>query len=382
MRIYFDNNATTPIHPEVLEVLSRGLGEVYGNASSIHKEGQSARRVLEEARDTVARLIHSSSREVVFTSGGTESNNASIFGAVADSKRCHIVTTSIEHPSVLEAVHDLAARGAAEVSEVRADRRGVVEAGSVLAAIRPDTRLVTMMLANNETGVVQPVAPVGAFCRARGIHLHCDAVQAAGKIEIDVNLLQVDSLALSAHKFHAPKGIGVLYVRSGAKLRPLVLGGSQERRRRAGTENVPLAAAVGRAAEIVAELEPMDQVAALRDRLEAELLGSLPNAAVNGAGAPRLANTSNLRFRGCDAEALVIALDLQGLAVSSGSACSSGRVEPSRILLAMGLSEEDARSSVRISLSRFNTEQEVDRAVTLLRELVPRNTREVVGRNV
>lgn len=373
MRIYLDNNATTAVHPDVLDVLEHTLRDEYGNASSIHKEGQAARRVLEEARDEVAGLIHATSREIVFTSGGSESNNAAIFGVANLSKSCHIVTTVIEHPSVLAPVQDLADRGLAEVTLVKADRNGVVQAGEVIAAIRPETRLVTMMLANNETGAVQPIAEVAAHCRAKGIHFHCDVVQAAGKVEIDVHRLPVDSLALSAHKIHAPKGIGALYVRAGVTLHPFLMGGMQERRRRAGTENVPLAAAFGRAAKIVSDLAPMRRIALLRDQMESELANSLPNCTINGARAERLPNTSNLRFAGMDSESFVIALDLEGVAVSSGSACASGRVEPSRTLLAMGLSQEEARSSVRISLSRFTTDLEAERAVALMRELVPRS---------
>lgn len=378
MRIYLDNNATTRIHPEVLETLTRTLRDVYGNASSVHKEGQIARRVVEEARDAVAGLIHSTPREIVFTSGGTESSNAAIFGVVDVSNLCHIVTTAIEHPSVLEPVKELERRGVA-VTIVPPDRNGVVSANEVIAAIRPDTRMVAMMLANNETGVVQPVAQVGEYCRSRGIHVHCDAVQAAGKIKIDVNALNVDTLALSAHKFHAPKGAGVLFVRSGVTLKPFLFGGSQERRRRAGTENAPFAAAIGRAAQIVSDLEPMREVAQLRDRMEADLLAALPHVRINGAAAERLPNTSNISFVGADAEAVVIGLDLKGVAVSTGSACSSGRVEPSRILSAMGVSDEDAKSSIRISLSRFTAVEEIDRVVVLLKELVPRNVRALLA---
>lgn len=378
MRIYLDNNATTAVHPDVLDVLERALRDEFGNASSIHKEGQGARRLLEEARDEVAGLIHATAREIVFTSGGSESNNAAIFGVANLVKRCHIVTTVIEHPSVLAPVQDLADRGVSEITLIPADRSGMVQAAEVIAAIRPDTRLVTMMLANNETGVMQPVAEVAAHCRARGIHFHCDAVQAAGKVKVDVDALAVDSLSLSAHKLHAPKGIGALYVRSGVTLHPFLLGGTQERRRRAGTENVPLAAAFGRAAKITSDLEPMRRIARLRDHMESELLSVLANCSVNGAKAERLPNTSNLRFAGMDAESLVIGLDLEGIAISGGSACASGRVEPSRTLLAMGLAEEEARSSVRVSLSRFTTDLEIERAVATMKELVPRSTAQAV----
>jgi len=369
MRVYLDNNATTPVHPAVLDALHEALAEVYGNASSIHKEGQTARRRIEAARESVARLIGATAREIVFTSGGTESNNAAIFGAVTASGRHHIVTTALEHPSVREPVEELARRGH-DVTFITPERTGEVSARRMIEALRPDTRLLTMMLANNETGVIQPVAEVAAVCRQRGIHVHCDAVQAAGKIAVDVESLGVDSLAMSAHKLHAPKGIGALYVRKGLTLDSYILGGAQERRRRAGTENVPLAIAFGVAADVA-----MDRadIAPLRDSLE-DSLSSL-SITINGKSVRRLPNTSNITFRGADAEGIVIGLDLNGVAVSTGSACSSGRVEPSRALLAMGLSSEEARSTVRFSLSRFTTAAEIERAVSLLREIVPRAQR-------
>lgn len=368
MRIYLDNNATTAIHPDVLSVLESALRDVFGNPSSIHREGQTARRMIEDARESVAQRIGATAREVVFTSGGTESNNAAIFGAVSRSERSHIVTTAIEHPSVAEAVAELERRGSA-VTRIAPTRDGVVRAEEVIAAMRAETRLVTVMMVNNETGVVQPVQAVGAAARARGIHFHCDAVQAAGKIAIDVDALQCDTLALSAHKLHAPKGIGALYVRRGTTMSSHLVGGAQERRRRAGTENVPLAAAFGAAAALP---DASEQVAALRDRFEAGLRATSLALTINGADVPRVPNTSNITFHGADGEGIVIALDLSGVAVSTGSACSSGRVEPSPVLLAMGLSPEDARATVRFSMSRFTTEEEVDRVVELLAELVPR----------
>jgi len=378
MRIYLDNNATTAIAPEVLGVLERSLRDVFGNASSIHKEGQSARRVIEEARESVAGLIGATARDLVFTSGGTESNNAAIFGAVGRDLRCHIVTTAIEHPSVAEAVRELESRGCT-VARVAPSRDGGVSAEAVIDAIRDDTKLVTVMMANNETGVIQPVEAIGAACRTRNIHFHCDAVQAAGKIAVDVSAVQCDTLALSAHKMHAPKGIGALYVRRGLSMAPHIVGGAQERRRRAGTENVPLAAAFGAAAMLArAGVDAAPHIAALRDRFEAEMRASL-DVTINGASARRVPNTSNVTFAGADGEGLVIALDLSGVAVSTGSACSSGRVEPSGVLLAMGLSPDEARSTVRFSLSRYTTAEEIDRVAMLLREVVPRSLRVVVS---
>jgi len=369
MRIYLDNNATTPLHPAVLEALGEVFRDVFGNASSIHKEGQTARRRIEEARESVARLLGATSREIVFTSGGTESNNAAIFGTAAGEQRHHIVTTAIEHPSVLEPVAELERRGHA-VTIVPPSRDGVVPAAAVIDALRPDTKLVAMMLANNETGAIQPVAEVARVTRQRGIHLHCDAVQGAGKIDVDVEALGADTLSLSAHKLHAPKGIGALFVRKGLVLDRYLLGGAQERRRRAGTENVPLAAAFGVAAELAADRTPREQTRALRDRLESALapLG----VTINAASVPRLPNTSSVTFPGADAEGIVIGLDLAGIAVSTGAACSSGRIEPSHVLIAMGLTEDEARATVRISLSRFTTEGEIDSVIAALRAVVPR----------
>jgi cysteine desulfurase len=395
MRVYLDNNATTAIHPAVLTALQAALRDVYGNASSIHNEGQSARRAIEQARESVAALAGASAREIVFTSGGTESNNAAIFGAAGGGNRHHIVTTAIEHPSVLEPIAELERRGH-QVTRVAPSRSGVVAADAVIDAMRPETRLVAMMLANNETGVVQPVAEVGRVCRERGVHLHCDAVQAMGKIDLDVEQLAVDSLAMSAHKLHGPKGIGALYVRKGVVLDRHLFGGAQERRRRAGTENVPLAVAFGVAADLARDASVRESVAELRDRLEAELCSSgssgssVPRAAVaeelrgtprnseelhvviNGIGERRVPNTSSVTFSGADAEGIVIGLDLGGVAVSTGAACSSGRVEPSHVLLAMGLTADQARSTIRFSLSRFTTESEIAETLRLTREIVPR----------
>jgi cysteine desulfurase len=369
MRIYLDNNATTRVDPSVLDALSGSLRDIYGNASSIHKEGQAARRRLEEARESVAALIGATAREVVFTSGGTESNNAAIFGVAATRGFHHIVTTAIEHPSVIEPLQELERRGH-QLTIVPPSPDGTVDASAVISAIREGTSFVAMMLVNNETGVIQPVAEVASVCRARGIHVHCDAVQAAGRLDLDVNALGVDTLALSAHKIHAPKGVGALFVRKGLALERLMFGGAQERRRRAGTENVPLAAAFGVAAELARDSTARPAIRARRDRLESELASE--QITVNGAGADRVANTASITFRNADGEGLVIALDLDGVAVSTGAACSSGRVEPSHVLLAMGLTPDQARSTVRFSLSRMTTDEEVSGAVEALRSVLPR----------
>jgi len=371
MRTYLDNNATTPLHPAVLDALNDALRDVFGNASSIHKEGQSARRRIEDAREAVARLVGAAPREIVFTSGGTESNNAAIFGAVAREGRRHIVTTGIEHPSVLEPIAELQRRGH-EVTIVPPSRDGVVPAAAVVEALRPDTTLVAMMLANNESGAIQPVADVARVTSERGIHLHCDAVQAAGKIDVDAATLGADTLAISAHKMHAPKGIGALVVRNARVLERTIFGGAQERRRRAGTENVPLAIAFGVAAELARDAGARERTRTLRDDLEAALLALPLGVTINAAGVARLPNTSSVTFANGDAEGIVIGLDLAGVAVSTGAACSSGRIEPSHVLIAMGLTPDEARGTVRISLSRLNTREDVARAVAALAEVVPR----------
>lgn len=379
-RLYFDNNATSAIHPLVADEMGAAFRGVWGNPSSVHTEGRLARQRLEESRESVASLIGSSPREIVFTSGGSESNNTALLGAAFQfGQRCHIVTSAIEHPSVIQSAEWLRRRGH-DVTFVGCRRNGVVDPAEILSALREETKIVSLMLANNETGVLQPVAAVASVCSERGIHVHCDAVQAVGRVPVDVGELGVDTMALAAHKMHGPKGIGALWVRSGILLEPLLTGGAQERRRRAGTESVPLAVGFAAAARIAdEEMGRWDQVARWRDRLERELLDSIEGSFVNGAGAGRLPNTSSICFRGHDAEGIVIGLDLAGLAVSTGSACSSGRVEPSDVLIRMGISEDDARSSVRISLGRMNEEGEIENALALFRMVVPRNRKQATG---
>jgi cysteine desulfurase len=366
-RIYLDANATTPLLPEVLEAMRPFLLEQFGNASSIHQEGQRARSAVEQARASVAQLLGCRPAEIVFTGGGTESDNLAVFGSVRAGD--HVITSAVEHHAVLHAVERLGERGA-EVEFLPVDGQGVVAPQDVRRALRPNTRLISVMMANNETGVLQPVEEIGRIAGEAGVRFHVDAVQAAGKLGINVDSIGCHLLSISGHKMHGPQGTGALFVRRGTRLEPLSAGGAHERQRRAGTENVAGIVGVGQAAECAMRGGTQERVRGLRDRLE---LGLLQHAGgVNGGGAPRVANTSNVWFDGVDGEALVIALDLKGLAVSSGAACSSGASEPSHVLEAMGLSPERARSSLRFSLHRQTTEEEIDRAIELVSSQVPR----------
>jgi cysteine desulfurase len=365
VRYYFDHNATTPVSQEVLEALVPAMAEVYGNASSIHHEGQIAKQRLELARRQVASLLNCDAREIVFVSGGTEANNLAIFGvAQAFNLRGHVITSTIEHPAVLSPCAQLEREGVA-VTYVRVGSDGVVNPDDVKRALRPDTVLISIMHANNETGALQPVRDIARIAREAGVLFHADGVQAVGKVPVDVRELGVDLFSLSGHKLYAPKGIGALYVRRDVKLRPILLGGRHERERRAGTENVPGAVALGRAA---ASAEEIPRIAPLRDRLERGILARVPDSGVNCADAPRVPNTSNIYVDGIEGEAMVISLDLKGFAIASGSACSSGAVEPSHVLLAMGLPRDRARSSLRFSLGRVNTVEQVDALVEAVAE--------------
>ncbi len=370
--LYFDHNATTFVAPEVADTLDRATRQVFGNASSTHREGQQARQKLESARRTVADFIGAQAPEIVFTSGGTESNNLAILGLVRNVENAHkhVVTTTVEHPSVLEACRQLEREGA-EVTYAPVDASGIVDPEKIRASVRPTTVLVSVMHANNETGGIQPVASIGQLVRelrrsGQNIFLHSDGVQAVGKIDVNVGEIGADLYSISAHKVFAPKGIGALFVRKDTPVRGIQYGGRHERERRAGTENVPAAMAFARAVELW-NVEETQRVGALRDFFEAEVLSPLQGEVeINGSTEARLPNTSSLLFRGVSAEALVIALDMRGIAVSTGSACSSGSVEPSHVLLAMGRTAHEARQSVRFSFGRYNTREDVETLIEAL----------------
>ena len=381
MRVYLDYNATTPLAPEVLDAMMPYFSERFANASSIHSEGQRARYAVEGARQSVAGLIGAKAGEIVFTSGGTEADNLAIFGTIgaagatnADGKR-HVITSAIEHHAVLNACQKLE-RDGVEVTYVGVGADGVVDPEEVRQALRPSTILISIMHANNELGTIQPIAAIGEIAREAGVAFHTDAVQAAGKLPLDVARLGVDLLSLSAHKIYGPKGMGALYVKAGTRLEPMFYGGHHERDKRPGTENVAGIVGLGRAAESARALLSENaagcnaRIAALRDRFESTILEMVPQSRVNGDRSRRVANTTNMTFAGAEGESLLIALDLRGVACSSGSACSSGAVEPSHVLTAIGLTPEEGRSSVRFSLGRTTVDAEIDFAVNAVREAV------------
>jgi cysteine desulfurase len=374
MRIYFDHNATTPVAPPVIEAMSRVLADEFGNASSIHHFGQRAKAVLDEARSSVAALIGAEPSEVVFTSGGTESDNFALRGvaeALEPTGRRHLIASGIEHEAVLNTLKSLARRGW-RTTLLPLDQRGIVRPDALAEALADDTAIVSVMHANNEIGTIQPIAELARLAHARGALFHTDAVQSVGKIPVDVRALGVDFLSLSAHKFNGPKGSGALWIKRGARVTPILTGGKHERNRRAGTENVPAIAGLGVAARLAAAklITEAARIGALRDRLEEAVLSHVAGTIINGAREPRVPNTTNISFEAVEAESLLIALDLEGVAVSTGSACSSGTLEPSHVLRAMGLPSPRTQNSIRMSLGTGNTDAEVDFVVSKLPGIV------------
>jgi len=388
-RIYLDHNATTPVDPAVLEAMLPYFSSDFGNASSIHAFGQRGRAAVETAREQVASLLDAGPQEIVFTSGGTESDNHAIFGVVraqlATQAKAHVITTTVEHEAVLNTCQELEKQGVA-VTYLPVSGQGLIDLEPLRKAIRPETELITVMHANNEIGVVQTLAEIGQIAAEHDIYLHTDAVQSVGKIPVDVKACQVDLLSLSGHKIYAAKGVGALYIKTGTRLQQLLFGGHHQRGFRPGTENVAGIVGLGKAAELarLSLSEDATRISALRDRFEQGLVSRVPDARVNGGAAPRTPNTSNITFPGIEGEALVIALDLKGLACSTGAACSSGAVEPSHVLTAIGMPAAEARASVRFSLGRHTTDAEIDAAIEIvpsavaqLRKVAPAYKREV-----
>jgi cysteine desulfurase len=374
MRVYFDYNATTPLAPEVAEAVAVATRDLFGNASSVHHFGQQAKAALDEARSAIAALVRADPSEIVFTSGGTEADNFAIRGAadaLESSGRRQIIASAIEHEAVLNTLKSLARRGW-QTTMLPVDQTGIVSPDRLRELLTDATALVSVMHANNEIGTIQPIAELATIAHARGALMHTDAVQTVGKIPVDVRALGVDLLSLSAHKFNGPKGAGALWIKRGTRLQPILTGGKHERNRRAGTENVPAIVGMGVAARLAAAKMAAEsaRVAALRDRLEDGILRGVPGTAVNGDPRSRVPNTTNISFDHVEAESLLIALDLDGVAVSTGSACSSGTLEPSHVLRAMGYPAGRVQSSLRFSLGLFSTAEEVDRVVTLLPRLV------------
>ncbi len=372
--IYLDNNATTRTAPEVVEAMLPFFSDLYGNASSMHSFGGQVGRYLGQAREQIAALIGARPAEIVFTSCGTESNNAAIMGTLYSyPEKKHIVTCRVEHPAVLNVGHHLQARGY-RVTELGVDRHGNLNLDELRAALREDTALVSIMTANNETGVLFPVEEIAAITRQRGIPFHTDAVQAVGKIPMNMADSAIDLLSLSGHKLHAPKGIGALYIRKGTKFSPFLIGGHQEAGRRGGTENVPYIVGLGQAAEFVAAHmdEENSRVRALRDRLEKELLQRIPNTLVNGDSIHRLPNTCNLSFEYIEGESILMLLNEEGICASSGSACTSGSLQPSHVLRAMGVPFTAAHGSIRFSLSIYNNDADIDRVIQVMPGIIER----------
>jgi cysteine desulfurase len=371
--VYLDNNATTKPAPEVVEAMMPYLIQWYGNPSSVHRFGQRARQGIDEARAQVAALVGCADAELLFTGGGTEAVNTAVRSLLATrAPRKRIVTTTVEHSATRELCAQLAKEGA-EVVELAVDEGGSLDLDQISAAVTDDTALLTTMWANNETGVLFPVDRIAAICKAKRVPFHCDGTQAVGKIPVDVAALGVDAMSFASHKFHAPKGVGALFVRRGLRLRPLLIGGPQERARRGGTENVPGIVGMGKAADLArVHLGDMPRVAAQRDRLEREILSAIPDTHVNGRTDARLPNTTNIGFTRLEAEAILLLLSEQGVCASAGAACSSGSLEPSHVLRAMNIDPKIAHGAIRFSLSRYTTDAEIDRALSVLPRVIDR----------
>jgi cysteine desulfurase len=369
-RIYLDHNATTPVDPAVLDAMLPFFSAEFGNASSIHTFGQQARSAVETAREQVATLLNARPQEIIFTSGGTESDNHAIFGVTAHAtgNAKHIITSAVEHEAVLNACQALEKQPGVAVTYLPVSREGLIDPEDVRRALRPETVIITIMHANNELGTIQRLEEIGRIAAEADVYFHTDAVQSIGKIPVDVKALQLDLLSLSGHKFYAPKGVGALYIKSGTRLRQLLFGGHHQRGFRPGTENVPGIVGLGKAAELarLSLTEDANRISSLRDQLERELLARVPDSFANAASTPRTPNTTNLTFPGIEGEALIISLDLKGLACSTGAACSSGAVEPSHVLTAIGLSSAEARASIRFSLGHHTTSAQIATAIEIV----------------
>lgn len=376
MKVYLDNAATTMVRQEVVDAMIPAFTTYYGNPSSLHAYARDAEKLLNDARAEVASVIGAKPEEIVFTGGGSESDNMALRGAVAANKKKgkHVLTSAVEHHAVIHTLEAMQKEGIIELTVLPVDEFGIVSADSVANALRDDTVLVSVMFANNEVGSINPIAEIGKVCREKGVLFHTDAVQATGHVPIDVNAMHIDLLSISAHKFHGPKGVGALYIKKGVRIPALIIGGGQEKKRRAGTENVPGIVGLATALKIAnAHMEEnAKRVGALRDKLIKGIAESIPDVKLNGHPTLRLPNNVNFSIRYIEGESILLMLDINGIAASSGSACTSGSLDPSHVLLAMGLTHEVAHGSLRLTLSEFSTEEEVDYVLDLLPQIVQR----------